>query len=129
MAIEITMKLWRDVYNGPASMQYSWVPEGKRRMIQLSAGQQTDIRTDTVDDDLDASHVQIYCLDNDGAVSTAIWQFPLGPPNPWRLTGATVEIFEDTGEVLGTAEFLGHDPLSDKHQLENVPRKCPDTEP
>jgi hypothetical protein len=59
---KITMDFWRDDYAGPACPEYSYVPEGKRRTIQLRPGQQEAIQTDIVPDDLKASHVQVYTL-------------------------------------------------------------------
>ena len=44
----------------PRALEYSYVPEGKRRTILLRAGQQEHIQIDTVPDDLEASHVQVY---------------------------------------------------------------------
>ena len=61
---KITMDFWRDDFSGPACLEYSYVPEGKRRTIQLRAGQQEAVQIDTVPDDLKASSVQVYTLTN-----------------------------------------------------------------
>jgi hypothetical protein len=76
---KITMDFWRDDHTGPACLEYSYVPEGKRRIIQLRPGQQEAIQADTVPDDLKPSHVQVYTLTNNDTVSLDMWQFPPGP--------------------------------------------------
>ena len=69
---KITMDFWRDDHTGPACLEYSYVPEGKRRTIQLRPGQQEAIQDDTVPDELKPSHVQVYTLTNNDTVSLAI---------------------------------------------------------
>ncbi|GMQ96816.1 MAG: hypothetical protein BMS9Abin15_0497 [Gammaproteobacteria bacterium] len=48
MAKTVTMTFWRDDYSESACLEYSWVPEGLRRNIQLMPGQQEDTSTDSV---------------------------------------------------------------------------------
>jgi hypothetical protein len=63
---EITIDFWRDDYVDGACLEYSYVPEGKRRTLLLKPGQQEASQTDTVPDDLEASQVQVYTLTNNG---------------------------------------------------------------
>jgi hypothetical protein len=79
--VTLDMTFSRDVYNGPACLEYSWVPEGKRRTILLKATQQSGSSKDQVSSDLHPSHVQVYSLTNDEQWSTEGWQFPAGPPH------------------------------------------------
>ncbi len=44
MAKKVTMTFWRDNYSGPACLEYSWVPEGLRRNIQLMVNKKTQAR-------------------------------------------------------------------------------------
>ena len=91
MAMQITMKFWRDDYSRPACLEYSWVPEGLRHTILLAPGQQEGSRTDPISDN--PSHVQVYMLDNNNQVSAEMRQFPSGPPHNTPVDGATVEVY------------------------------------
>ena len=104
----ITMDFWRDDYTGPACLEYSYVPEGKRRTIQLRPGQQEAIQDDTVPDDLKPSHVQVYTLTNNDAVSLGMWQFPPGPPYVLPVIGAQVSVFMAHSSLLDVLRPLDH---------------------
>ena len=70
MAKKITMTFWRDDSSRPACLEYSWVPEGLRHTIQLDSGQREGSETDTISDELNPSHVQVYRLNAFEAAST-----------------------------------------------------------
>lgn len=122
----VTMKFWRDDYSGPACLEYSWVPEGVRRVIQLPPGQQAGDRTDPIADDLDPSHVQVYRLDNNTRVSTEQWQFPPGPPYSAPVDGATVEVYQARLEAVGTVHYADGSTAADTRRLDPIPRPCPE---
>ena len=123
----LTMKFWRDDYTEGACLEYSWVPEGVRRVITLDPGQQAGDRTDPVSDDLKPSHVQVYRLVNNKRVSTEMWQFPPGPPYTDPVDGATVEVYEGRLEAVGTVRYADGSTASDTRPLDPFPRPCPET--
>jgi len=122
---KITMDFWRDDFAGPACLEYSYVPEGKRRTIQLRPGQQEAIQTDTVPDDLKASHVQVYTLTNNDAVSLAMWQFPPGPPHNLPVVGAQVSVLQERLFAGGTVTYSDATVNSGSAVLDPFPRQCP----
>jgi len=122
---KITMDFWRDNYAGPACLEYSYVPEGKRRTILLRAGQQEAIQTDTVPDDLKASHVQVYTLTNNGVVSLSMWQFPPGPPYALRVIGAQVSVLQERMLAAGMVTYSDLTVNSGSAPLDPYPRPCP----
>jgi hypothetical protein len=129
MTKQITMRFWRDDYIGPACLEYSWVPEGLRHTILLTPGQQEGSQTDSISDDLNPSHVQVYRLDNNNMVSTEMWQFPTGPPHTAPVDGATVEVYQQRLEVVGTVHYADGTSAYDTHSLDSFPRPCPEVPP
>jgi hypothetical protein len=127
MAKEIRMKLWRDDYTGPACLEYSWVPEGKRHVIRLAAGEQTRTVVDTIGDTTDPSHVQVYCLVNNKKVSTANWQFPPGPPASSPVVAASVHVYQKEFKAVGEVHYLVGTPKKDDRPLDDFPRPCPES--
>jgi hypothetical protein len=124
MAIQIEMIYERDIYNEPACLEYSWVPQGKRLNILLAPGQQQGNRVDPISAELKPSHVQVYVLTND-VHSTEGWQFPPGPPQATPVVSARIQVFEQKMEVLGTVYFADGSTLSQTHTLQKATRKCP----
>lgn len=124
--MKLTMKFWRDDYTGPACLEYSWVPQGIRRTIYLEPGQQYDTRTDDVPDDLDATLVQVYRLNNNDAVSTEMWNFVLPPPPPPTLSAASVEVFQHNKYAVGTVHYANGTTATDNRPLDPYPRPCPE---
>ena len=122
---EITMDFWRDDYTGPACMEYSYVPQGERRTLQLPPGQQGIVRKDTVPDDLEPSHVQIYVLTNNEMASLEMWQFPPGPPYITSVTRAQVSIIQERMIAAGMVTYSDHTVNSGSAPLEPIPRPCP----
>jgi len=120
----VTMEFWRDEYlQGGACLEYSWVPEGLRRVIVLGAGQQQGASVDDVDD---VSHVQVYVTRNDEPVaSLENWQFPPGGPGPAPIERARVELHVRDMVAHGTVWYLDGTTVSDSRELEPVPRPCP----
>src|ERR1039458_6094077 len=97
--IQMEMTYWRDIYNGHACLEYSWVPEGHRHTILLNAGQQESRRSDPTSEGLRPSHVQVYVLTND-LHSTEGWQFPPGVPQEllFILAGGSVRCRDGCGQ-------------------------------
>jgi hypothetical protein len=123
----ITMDFWRDEFTGPACLEYSYVPEGKRRTIQLRPGQQEVIQTDTVPDDLKASQVQVYTLTNNDIVSLAMWQFPPGPPYILPVIRAQVSVLQERMVAAGMVTYSDETVNSGSAPLDPFPRPCPQT--
>ena len=123
--MQVEMTYWRDVYNGHACLEYSWVPEGHRHTILLNAGQQESRRSDSISEELRPSHVQVYVLTND-LQSTEGWQFPPGPPHPTPVVRAVVQVFEGKMESVGTVYYADGSSATQTQTLTKVPRKCPE---
>jgi hypothetical protein len=122
---KITMDFWRDDYTGPACLEYSYVPEGKRRTIHLRPGQQEALQTDTVPDDLKASRVQVYTLTNNDVVSLDMWQFPPGPPYVLPVIGAQVSVLQERMVAAGVVTYSDATVNSGSAPLDPFPRPCP----
>lgn len=122
---EITMDFWRDDYADAACLEYSYVPEGKRRAILLKAGQQEAIRTDVVPDDLKPTHVQVYALTNNGMVSLDMWQFPPGSPYGLPVEGAQVSVLQKRMVAAGMVTYTDSTVNSGSAPLHPYSRPCP----
>ncbi len=118
----LTMTFRRADYRGAACLEYSWVPEGKRRTLILAPGVRELANADSVSGA--ASHVQVYVLNNNNRASTEMWQFPPGPPRPHELTAALIDVRAPL-EAIGTAFYAGGPSASDVRQLDDYGRKCP----
>jgi hypothetical protein len=123
------MKFWRDAYQDAACLEYSWVPQGIRHTILLQPGVQEGSSTNPMPDEIEPSHVQVYTLNNNNNVSTAMWQFPPGPPHGSPVVRASVEVFEANAEAIGTVYYADGSSVSDKHKLDRKPIKCPEIPP
>src|SRR5262245_22237652 len=112
----------RDLYKGKGCLEYSWVSEGKRRLIQLDS----NIKEGEGDGPKakDASHVQVYALSN-GLYGLKEWQFPSGPTHPSPVVRALVEVKET--EAVGTVYYQDQSSASDTKALVPMPVKCPST--
>lgn len=120
----VTMRYWRENPTGPACLEYSWVPEGKRRDILLNPGMREGSSSDSISATLNPSHVQVYVLVNNFNESTEMWQFPPGPPYSSPIVSASVEVY--TGlKAVGKVTYADGTTASDTHMLDPVPRKCP----
>lgn len=111
------MVLWRDVYEGTARIEYSWVPEGKRKPLALLEPEDEDIRIDDVSDDI--TQVQVYRLDL-GGFGTVDWQFPAGPAHKYPVISAVVQIFVRRGEAIGTVHYADGTTATDTRRLEKL---------
>lgn len=126
MSKQITMVFWRDKYKGPGCLEYSWIPEGRRHYINLMPGTQQGSSTDTVDDNLNASHVHVYVATNSGEVSIEMWQFPSTPPPKGSpIVSAQVLLFEEAKLIVGTAFYADGTIASDVAKLDLNGRPCP----
>jgi len=125
MSKQITMVFWRDEYKGPGCLESSWVPEGRRHYINLRPGTQQGSSTDTIDDTLDPSHVQVYVATNSGEVSIEMWQFPSGPPKKSPIASAQVLLFEEAKLIVGTAFYDDGTIAADVAKLDPRGRDCP----
>jgi len=122
---KMTIDFWRDDYSDQACIEYSYVPEGKRRTLVLQSGQQEAIQTDTVADDLKPSHLQVYALTNNGVVSLDMWQFPLGPPHALPVVGAQVSVLQERMVAAGTVTYSDATVDSGSAPLDMYSRPCP----
>ncbi|HEY7533205.1 MAG TPA: IPT/TIG domain-containing protein [Nitrospiraceae bacterium] len=114
------MAFTRDIYNGKACVEYSWVSEHKRRLIQLSPhtkeGEGEGPKAN------DASRVQVHALTN-GQYSLKDWQFPAGPPHSSPVVGAIIELKEI--EAAGTVFYQDHSSATHTTALVPMPVQCP----
>lgn len=124
MSKQITMVFWRDKYKGPGCLEYSWVPEGHRRYISLRPGTQQGSSTDTIDDTLDPSHVQVYVATNSDEVSVEMVQFP-SAPHKSPIVSAQVLLFEEAKLMVGTVFYFDGAIASDMIKLDPHGRNCP----
>jgi hypothetical protein len=110
----------RDLYKGNGCLEYSWVSEGKRRVIELNP----NIKEGEGDGPIakDASHVQVYALSN-GLYGLKEWQFPSGPPHSSPVVRAIVEVKET--EAVGTVFYQDQSHATDTKALVPMPVKCP----
>jgi hypothetical protein len=122
MTADLAMLFLND---GPdqACLEYSWVSEGKRRLIQTAAGQHAATRID-VGSIGDASHVQIYAVAS-GKFGTSC-QFPLGP-HSGGIRGAIVHLVSNQGhsELIGTAYYADGTSVTNRFQLQTPSVPCP----
>jgi hypothetical protein len=126
---DITLDFWRDDYAEAACVEYSYVPQGQRRTIQLNTGQQQAIQTDTLPDEVEPSHVQVYVLTNNDMVSVAMWQFPPGPPYGQPVTGAQVTIVQARMIAVGAVTYADGTVNTGSVPLDAGPRPCPSEAP
>jgi hypothetical protein len=114
------MVLKRDISNGKGCLEYSWVSEGTRRLIELNP----NIKEGEGEGPMvkDASHVQVYALTN-GQYSLKDWQFPSGPPHPSPVVRALVEVKDI--EAVGTVFYQDQSSATDTKALLPMPVSCP----
>jgi hypothetical protein len=117
MAEHLTMIFWRDVYNEPGSVEYSWVPQGHRLDIRLGPDQQEGSGSDPGLPNV--SHVQVYQLTN-GRLGIGNWQFPPGPPHKSPVIAAIIQVLERRKEVIGIVHYADGTVAKDTHLLEPV---------
>ncbi|HKY70685.1 MAG TPA: IPT/TIG domain-containing protein [Nitrospira sp.] len=114
------MVFTRDLYKGKACLEYSWVSEGKRRVIQLNPNvKEGEGEGPTAKK---VSHVQVYALSN-GLYGLKDWQFPSGPPHPSPVVRASVEVKET--EAVGTVVYQDQSTATDTKALVPMPVACP----
>ena len=113
-----TMVFWRDVFDGTARVEYSWVPEGIRKDITIPQPRDENSRMDQVSDDI--TQVQVYRLDI-GDFGTIDWQFPSGPPHTYPVISAAVQIFVRRGVAIGTVQYADGTTATDTRQLGKIP--------
>ncbi len=126
MAKNIEMTFARDAYEQSACLEYSWIPEGARHAILLDRRQPKGNQIDSIGDDLYPSHVQVYTLDNNQQSSIAMWQFPENSRPGSPVVRASVELFEELMEVVGTVHYADGSSATDKQKLDKFSRKCPE---
>ena len=114
------MRFTRDLYKGNGCLEYSWMSEGKRQVIQLNPNiKEGEGNGPTTQD---ASHVQVHALSN-GLYSVKEWQFPSGPPHHSPVVRAIVEVKET--EAVGTVFFQDESSATDTKALVPMPLQCP----
>ncbi len=114
----------RDLYKGKGCLEYSWVPEGKRRVITLNPDIKEGVGEGPTSNE--ASHVQVYALTN-GLYGLKEWQFPKGSPTSSQVVSAMVELKEL--EAIGTVFYADGSSATDKRGLQPVHIKCPSALP
>jgi hypothetical protein len=127
MTTQITMIFWCDTDTGQACLEYSWVPQGNRKVIRLPPQQGEDSRKDPIDD-LNITQVEVYRLvcNNVGKAGAASWQFPPGPPHNSRIVYATVQVFESRMYAVGTAYYADGSSAADFLSMKENPLPCPE---
>jgi hypothetical protein len=123
MAGKKTMVFWRDNSDGPACVEYSWLPQGVRRVILLDSTEDEGNRSDTTDTDI--SHVQVYRLASNERGADG-WQFPPGPPYSSPVIYGAIEVFEQRMEVVGTVHYADGTSRRDTYALKTRALPCPE---
>jgi hypothetical protein len=129
MATSVTMNFSRDDASGQGCLEYSWVPEGKRRVIILPPGTASGSQKDAISSTLNPSHVEVYRLDNNGSASTEKWQFPPGPPHTSPIDEATIVVSSAAMTADGTVVYTDGKTNGDKRILDAQGRPCPEIPP
>ena len=117
---EHTMVFKRDLHKGDGCLDYSWVSEDKRRVIQLTPNMKEGVGEGPMAGE--SSHVQVHALSN-GLYGLKEWQFPSGPPHLLPVVRATVEVKET--EAVGTVFYQDESSATDKQALLPMPVTCP----
>jgi hypothetical protein len=119
------MKFYRDNNDGPACLEYSWVPQGLRHHILLRDGQAEGFENDTIPNDIKPSHVQVYVLSVNNRLSLENWQFPDGPPHDTPVVLATVDVNMGQSEAVGTVYYADGLTATSRLPLDLKSRECP----
>ncbi|MCC6153638.1 MAG: hypothetical protein IT367_07755 [Candidatus Hydrogenedentes bacterium] len=128
MPQRIRMKFWRDDYSNCGCLEYSYVPQGFRRVIRLVGSQQDGTCTDVLPDGTNPSLVQVYTLNNNNRAGTAMWMFPAAPYNG-VIESVSVEVLQATMVAIGKVYYADGHIETDIHQLNNHPPHCPEVQP
>ena len=122
----IRMEFWREPHGDKGCIEYSYVPEGRRRNIVLPPGVQEGYSDDVVPDGTRPSHVQVYVATTGmPPASLEMWQFPPGPPYHLPIKRARVELHGRRGVAVGIVWYEDGHEARDEHPLEPIPRDCP----
>lgn len=115
----------RNLSKGNACLEYSWLSEGKRPLVQLiqlnSNIKEGEGAGPTAKD---ASHVQVHALTN-GLYGLKDWQLPTDPAHPSPIVRAVVEVKEI--EAVGTVFYQDQSQRTETRALLPMPIKCPTT--
>jgi hypothetical protein len=112
----------RNLSKGNACLEYSWLSEGKRQLIQLNSNIKEGEGAGPMAND--ASHVQVHALTN-GLYGLNDWQLPSGPSHPSPIVRAVVEVKEI--EAVGTVFYQDQSQRTETKALLPMPVKCPTT--
>jgi hypothetical protein len=89
---------------GPACLEYSYIPSGQRRSIQLLGGDHTATRVDSLNSTETYSLVQVYTVQTEGL--GASWDnFPAPPAPKPSLTTVIFQIRYAGREVIGSVYY------------------------
>jgi hypothetical protein len=110
----------RDIYNGKACLEYSWLSDDKRRLIQLNPNMQEGEGEGPIAES--ASYVQVHALTN-GQYSLKEWQFPSGPRHASPIVSAVVELKEI--EAVATVFYKDRSSTIETISLVPMPLNCP----
>jgi hypothetical protein len=123
MSNQSTMVFFRDDDQGFGCLEYSWVPSGQRRVIQLNPNQSGETRVDSY---YGASHVQIYSVASGGlGLDKGHWQFPAGPSHGSPVLAAVVQVFTGRKELIGTVIYADGTTASSSFPLIMPGSPCP----
>jgi hypothetical protein len=110
----------RDIYSGKGCLEYSWVSEDKRRLIQLNPSMKAGEGEGP--SSKGASSLKVHALTN-GPYSLKDWQFPSGPPHPSPIASAVVELKEI--EAVATVFYKDRSSTVETKALVPMPVSCP----
>jgi len=126
MAIK-RMEFWRECYDGSGCLEFSWVPNGSRLVIELPSGVQEGVREDVFDERI--TNVQVYVLNNNcentGPVSTEMWMFPAHARENDEIVKARIEVYPRNHYATGTVWYASGQVLSHNRTLDFMLRQCP----
>ena len=119
----LSITFQRKDYSHAGCLEYSWVPQGERRVIQLAPGVRSKTQVDTAPANLNASHVQVYVVVN-GNFGAEMGQFPSGPPRPKVLKTALVDVKVPT-RAADAVSYADGAVVRGFIHLDDRPHKCP----
>jgi hypothetical protein len=111
-----------------ACLEYSYIPSGQRRSIELPAGTHAVSRMDSLNSSETYSLVQVYTVQTKGA--GASWDdFPPPPAPKSNLATIIFQIRHDDGEVVATVYYWDGTSYSGTAPLQPTDIPCPSEQP
>jgi len=120
---DITMHFFNDGPY-PACLEYSYIPSGKRRSLQLSQGQHAITRVDQLEPEEIYSLVQVYSVQTEQ--SGASWNcFPSTGARNSPLVVVIFRLHHANREVVATAYYEDGTDYSETSELVPTSIECP----